>query len=49
MQPECPATGQLDQGLSVVYLGPTAVAQSVLKLHVALNAYAAALAQLESS
>jgi hypothetical protein len=43
LHPEGPATGQLDQGFSVVFLGPTANAELVPKFHVALHASHAAL------
>jgi hypothetical protein len=43
LHPECPATDQLDQGFSVVFLGHRANAGLVPKFHVALYASHAAL------
>jgi hypothetical protein len=43
LHPEGPVTGQLDQGFSVVFLGPRANAELVPKFHVALHASHAAL------
>jgi hypothetical protein len=40
---EGPATGQLDQGFSVVFLGPRANAELEHKLHIALHASHTAL------
>jgi hypothetical protein len=43
LHPEGPATDQLDQGFSVVFLGPRANAELVPKFHVALYASHAAV------
>jgi hypothetical protein len=43
LHPEGPATGQLDQGLSVVFLGPRANAELEHKFHATLHASNAAL------
>jgi hypothetical protein len=43
LHPEGPATGQLDQDVSVVFLCPRANAELVPKFHVALHATHAAL------
>jgi hypothetical protein len=43
LHPQGPATGQLDEVLSVIFLGPRANAELVFKFHIALHASHAAL------
>jgi hypothetical protein len=43
LHPEGPATGQLDQGFSMVFLGPRENTELVPKFHVALHVSHAAL------